>query len=139
MVRFIKAPYFCENFITKTPLFILFIVTLAFRPILPMIEYIVRFDKIVNEYCVNAEKPELLCNGVCYLKNQLSKSLDSDSEKNKQINPNINTADFFVLDFFEQTFLDFSSTLKIKNYYHYLDLISQQNKLCLLQPPSFRI
>ncbi|MDO6738606.1 hypothetical protein [Wenyingzhuangia sp. 2_MG-2023] len=63
----------------KILLFIAF--SIVFRPVLPVFEYITCYNYIVNELCVNKDKPELECNGKCYLMKELSKA--SESEKNK--------------------------------------------------------
>src|SRR5690606_41102997 len=33
------------------------------KPIIPVVEYVVFYDYIKNELCVNKDKPELKCNG----------------------------------------------------------------------------
>ena len=64
-------------------LFIIF--TIAIRPVLPLIDYAVNYDFIVAKLCENKNKPELLCNGKCYLSKELAKqspqSNHSDSAK----------------------------------------------------------
>lgn len=52
---------------------------LAFRPLVPLMEYVVNYNRIVTEYCINREKPELMCNGKCYLFDALSKTSDGNS------------------------------------------------------------
>ncbi|QHC86204.1 hypothetical protein AS589_16110 [Empedobacter brevis] len=53
-----------------------------FKPILPIVEYVVFYDYIKNELCVNRDKPELECNGKCHLKKELAKA--SDTSENSQ-------------------------------------------------------
>lgn len=43
------------------------------RPIQPYVEYMVNQDYIVEFLCANKAKPELQCNGKCYLVKQLEK------------------------------------------------------------------
>lgn len=43
------------------------------RPIQPYVEYVVNQDYIIEFLCSNKEKPELQCNGKCYLAKQLEK------------------------------------------------------------------
>ena len=45
-----------------------------FKPVFPLASYIVQYDYIVNELCVNRDKPDLKCNGKCHLKDQLAKA-----------------------------------------------------------------
>jgi len=53
-----------------------------FKPILPAVEYVVLYDYIKNELCVNKSKPELECNGKCHLKKELAKAA-AGNEKEK--------------------------------------------------------
>lgn len=41
---------------------------------MPVIDYVLNYDEIATELCENREEPELLCNGFCYLKDEVSKS-----------------------------------------------------------------
>ncbi|MGE8552456.1 MAG: hypothetical protein ACN6OB_00815 [Chryseobacterium jejuense] len=58
---------------------ILFISYMVFRPLIPLAEYAVNYNYIVNTLCVNKSKPELHCNGKCHLKKELAKT-NADSE-----------------------------------------------------------
>ena len=49
------------------------------KPILPVLEYVVNYDYIVNELCENKLKPELKCNGKCHLTKELAKASESNS------------------------------------------------------------
>ncbi|NLN33386.1 MAG: hypothetical protein GX159_07300 [Flavobacteriaceae bacterium] len=55
------------------------IFVLAFRPLVPLVEYVANYDQIVTEYCINRMQPELMCNGKCYLFDELSKTSDENS------------------------------------------------------------
>ncbi|WP_244140776.1 hypothetical protein [Kaistella flava (ex Peng et al. 2021)] len=54
------------------PLFIIF--SIVFRPLLPLVDYAVNYKNIVAEKCENTAKPQLSCNGKCYLAKELSKT-----------------------------------------------------------------
>lgn len=54
-----------------------------FKPVLPVVEYVVLYDYIKNELCVNRDKPDLECNGKCHLKKELANASDTKTEKNK--------------------------------------------------------
>ena len=58
------------------------------KPILPYFEYVLDYDYIATILCINNEKPELKCNGKCYLKDQLSK-VNNSGEKDNQSRPKI--------------------------------------------------
>lgn len=49
------------------------------KPVIPVLDYIVNYEYIVTELCVNRAKPELQCNGKCHLEKELAKA--SESEK----------------------------------------------------------
>ncbi|KMQ66224.1 hypothetical protein ACM46_01310 [Chryseobacterium angstadtii] len=52
---------------------------MVFRPLIPLMEYAVNYTYISTVLCVNKAKPELHCNGRCYLSKELAKTNDSDS------------------------------------------------------------
>lgn len=54
-----------------------------FKQVLPVVEYVVLYDYIKNELCVNKDKPELECNGKCHLKKEMAHASDTKTEKNK--------------------------------------------------------
>ncbi|WP_353120788.1 hypothetical protein [Myroides odoratus] len=54
-----------------------------FKPVLPVVEYVVFYDYIKNELCVNKDKPELKCNGKCHLTKELAHASDTDADKSK--------------------------------------------------------
>lgn len=58
---------------------IFFTLYMAFRPLIPLVEYAVNYDYISTVLCINKSKPELHCNGKCYLSKELAKTNDSDS------------------------------------------------------------
>ena len=49
---------------------------------MPMIDYAINYTKITTELCENKEKPELLCNGFCYLKSEVNKTEKNRSQNN---------------------------------------------------------
>ncbi|WP_100612850.1 hypothetical protein [Confluentibacter lentus] len=40
--------------------------------------YGLNIDSIIEQYCINKNKPELQCDGKCYLAQQLNKASDTD-------------------------------------------------------------
>ncbi len=47
---------------------------------MPMIDYVLNYDEIANELCENRQEPELLCNGFCYLKKEVSENEKNPTE-----------------------------------------------------------
>lgn len=48
---------------------------------MPVLDYILNYNEIANELCINKDELELLCNGFCYLKEEVS-----ENEKNRPEN-----------------------------------------------------
>lgn len=68
------------------------------RPVIPVVDYMVNYDYIKNELCVNKEKPQLHCNGKCHLAKELAKA--SESSENNKDKKNIVTESIVV--FFQE-------------------------------------
>ncbi len=82
------------NFICS--IFLTFFV--VFRPLIPLVEYAVNYDYISGVLCINKSRPELHCNGVCYLSKELAKTTDTGSLPfSKLKNPGQKLLDFYVL------------------------------------------
>ncbi|MCD9853863.1 hypothetical protein LUD75_04065 [Epilithonimonas sp. JDS] len=79
-------------------LFTLFIIfTIALRPLMPMVDYAVNYDFINKNLCENKAKPELLCNGKCYLKKEIAKTSTDQSKNDSRINISA-LADIFIIN-----------------------------------------
>lgn len=53
------------------------------KPIFPLVSYVIQYDYIVNELCVNKDKPLMHCNGKCHLMKELSKVAESEKQNTK--------------------------------------------------------
>lgn len=53
---------------------------MLFKPIFPVVEYVVLYDYITKELCVNKDKPEMECNGKCHLMKEMAKNSDADTK-----------------------------------------------------------
>ncbi|MCS4303062.1 hypothetical protein [Chryseobacterium sp. BIGb0232] len=53
-------------------IFIIF--TVAIRPVLPLVNYAVNYDYIVQNLCENREIPQSTCKGKCYVEKELAKT-----------------------------------------------------------------
>jgi len=67
--------------IYSTILFFAFMIG-AMQPVIPVIEYHLFKESIIELFCVNREKPEQNCDGVCYLTAQLAEQQKEQSEMN---------------------------------------------------------
>jgi len=70
---------------------------MAIRPLMPLVDYAVNYNFITNNLCENKSKPQLLCNGKCYLKKELSKTTGGESKNNSRINISA-LADTFIIN-----------------------------------------
>ncbi len=69
------------NFVLmKSQVILMIALTMLIKPLWPVGEYIMNYDYIVNVLCENKDKPELECNGKCYLMQLLAQ----ESEQNKK-------------------------------------------------------
>jgi hypothetical protein len=67
------------------------------QPALPVLEYLVNYDYIVNELCENRDKPILTCNGKCYLGDQVEKQLERATDQPIPLPPEIDFKEFISL------------------------------------------
>lgn len=70
-----------SNFVHMKSFVTLFVaLSMMVRPLWPIVEYVANYDYIVTVLCENKEKPQLQCNGKCYLAKQLEKSAEQDEQ-----------------------------------------------------------
>ncbi len=53
----------------------------VWRPLMPVVEYGMRYEYIKKVLCINKEVPNSGCNGTCYLKAQLAKQVAPAEEE----------------------------------------------------------
>lgn len=83
-------------------LFTFFIIfTIALRPVMPLVDYAVNYDFITNNLCENKSKPQLLCNGKCYLKKEIAKTSTDQSKNDFRISISGFTDIFVINENFE--------------------------------------
>lgn len=51
---------------------------LVFRPVLPVLDYVVNYEYIATQLCENKDKPELKCHGKCHLMKEMAKTAETD-------------------------------------------------------------
>lgn len=59
--------------------FLLLGLLVLFRPIFPVVDYVVNYDYISKVLCENKTKPQMKCNGKCQLMKEMAKA--SEREK----------------------------------------------------------
>lgn len=98
-------------------------------------------DQIAKELCINRNKPELACDGKCYLKAQLSKQNDQQDNQEKTLEIRFNFSFFYLLEspssllataHLKQAFVGFTNTLSILNNWQLPNCLWTQQ---LFRPP----
>ncbi|MGL4582629.1 MAG: hypothetical protein ACRCVU_06565 [Flavobacterium sp.] len=60
-------------------LYIIIAIIFIFRPVMPVVEYVVNYDYVATVLCENVDKPELQCNGKCHVAKELKQVLEHKS------------------------------------------------------------
>lgn len=86
---------------------------LALRTAMPILDYAVNYDYISTQLCENRARPELRCNGKCYVKKEILKSSENQSAKESKFQ--IKSIDVFVVNEISEFKSDFSVVKKVEN------------------------
>lgn len=109
---------------------------MLFRPIWSVVEYIVNYDYIVEKLCENRDKPELQCNGKCYLAKMLSDTTDTD--KKSPLWSELAKFEIQILHLVDAQILSLRYFESIKNNYkRHNQFRDNLFALDILQPPQF--
>jgi len=66
------------------------------KPVMPFIDYYVNYNYISTTLCVNRDKPQMHCNGKCYLNKLIKKEINQENNTNSKA-PNIDFSKYPVL------------------------------------------
>lgn len=58
---------------------VMLLLVFVFKPVLPVVGFIVNYDYIKNELCENRDRPEMHCDGNCFLKKELAKTAEENN------------------------------------------------------------
>ncbi|MEO8516300.1 MAG: hypothetical protein ABI426_06130 [Flavobacterium sp.] len=111
---------------------------MLFKPVFPVIEYVINYDYISKVLCVNKDKPAMKCNGKCHLMKELAKA--SEGEKSNSNDKKSTHFESEIL-FFETikplviTQICFSTEEKIHN--NYANLYAYLAHHSVFHPPTF--
>lgn len=64
-------------------LFVILSGLLLLKPLTPFVEYAINKDYIASELCINVDKPQMHCDGKCYLVGNLEDEMDQESPAKK--------------------------------------------------------
>jgi len=54
------------------------------KPVMPFIDYYMNYNYIVKNLCINKDKPEMHCNGKCYLSKLIKKENNQENNTNSK-------------------------------------------------------
>lgn len=108
-----------------------------FRPVFPILDYVLNYHYIATELCENKNVPELGCNGKCHLKKELAKAYKNDvPASNEKKIENIETVILFMINILVFNFANTLQTfVKINTVYQ--NLYSHLNTVFVFHPPVF--
>ncbi|MDG3582595.1 hypothetical protein PSF86_09350 [Galbibacter sp. CAA-3] len=117
------------------PILFTFLYMLAMlKPVLPVFDYVINQDYIAEYLCINKDKPEMHCNGKCYL----MQMLEEQNSSKKQNLPPIDLREYPI------GFVSFLSIKKINepaspkaDHSFYNNLYNFQPNYQLFHPPIF--
>jgi len=114
-------------------LLLLLYLTTILRSWIPITYYIIKYDYVAEVLCINQNKPEMNCNGQCYL----SKELEKQSEK---LPKEISNLKWFegLIGIIEIVFLEKKNNLlQKKQYLPYTNLYQNLWENSIEHPPTF--
>ncbi|HLW41206.1 MAG TPA: hypothetical protein VKY82_02415 [Flavobacterium sp.] len=116
----------------------IFALFMLFKPVIPVLEYVVFYDYIKNELCENKEIAEMECNGKCHLVKELAKASDApENGKEKRTFPVELNLVFFKET--QQTYINFVPVMKDVHEVNsvYNNLYSYSETTSVFHPPVF--
>ena len=126
--------YIC---IVKKIVFLLALFILV-KPVLPVIDYVVNYEYISKELCVNKAKPKMKCNGKCHLMKELAKASENEtpiSSNKKTASHELEVLFFEEIKSFKIASIYFEDRQKANN--NYSDLYFYLNSDSVFRPPIF--
>lgn len=116
---------------------LLLCIAILFRPVLPVLEYAVNYDYIKTMLCINREKPELHCNGKCYLMRKMALAAETErsSDPDKK-HAATEIADLFFVEVADQYNFHFPFTSTSNDTFAYINLYKSVSGITLLRPPA---
>ena len=121
-------------------LFALFYLVTLFKPMLPHIIYYANYDYIVTELCVNKDKPELQCNGRCYL-NALKKRITPVPEKEPISTVPLSVIDLpvFPIDFSPYKVPVYEETKRLTTPNYSKHFVISEFSFSIFHPPKMHV
>jgi len=101
-----------------------------------MLDYYINYTYIVKNLCINKDKPEMHCNGKCYLKQMIKKEAREENTPNSKL-PKVEISKI-QFNFSNQNIaFKVEDIHKIDNHYFRTTLIPKKLILRIFRPPTF--
>ncbi len=108
------------------------------QPALPLVDYVVNYDYIVAELCVNKTNNIKGCNGKCYLGKQIKQHTDSENKQNNLPKlPKIDVSSYPIFVLFESTLKNFTlSIFQVKHNFKIPNSLIESYLVSIFHPPQ---
>ncbi|MBK9935003.1 MAG: hypothetical protein IPP61_03630 [Cytophagaceae bacterium] len=122
--------------ILSITLLIALAIKLLMAPVI-FLDYQLRKDFIVRNYCINKNRPEMHCNGKCYLARQIKKAQENDEKQatDSFLSKLLLTESEVKTSAFSDFFSLKSFISKQKPQFYYIESISSKFVISFLKPP----
>lgn len=104
------------------------------KSVSPYIEYALNRDYIVENLCINKDKPELECHGKCYLNDRLQEANEENPPHDHAPNPRIEFKENAPA-ILEEENLHFSHTSKDSQHFYYFSFFTNKHIPDTTTPP----
>ena len=118
--------------------FIVLYMIAMIRPIVPVVDYIVRYDYYAEVLCINKDKPEMQCNGTCHLAKQVVETVPIQSNDEQPPMPVLNLDDFPVTYLLKANFkITALQYIQESNFKLFLNTLYSSYLHSVFRPPRF--
>jgi len=107
------------------------------KPVLPVLDYIVNYDYIVNELCVNKAKPQMHCNGKCHLMKELAKAAEQQKQDSERKSLQHDAEVLICEAFYSFSFSRPATFPVVKNETIYNNLYTHSDTVSIFHPPLY--
>jgi hypothetical protein len=127
--------------LTKKITGVVLLITITFKMFMaPLIfaDYELRKDFIIKNYCVNKNRPEMHCDGKCYLAKQLEKAEQEDQKQatGNFISKLLSFESEFKTNYFSNFFAKKSLRIKENPNFQYTESFSMLHTFSFFHPPQ---
>jgi len=102
---------------------------------MPVLEYILNYDYIVKELCVNKAKPQMHCNGKCHLMKELAKAAEKEKPASNKKAAAQQSEILFLTSNIDYAFKALPVVFTHKNSVGYHNLYTSLISVAVFRPP----